>query len=115
LSTRTRFTVAALAALSLVGCLRAPGGLAPSTSPLEGRTYQILGKAMGSATQYHILGMIPTSQAVMLQQAVDDAKGKAGADALIEVTSDYYVKDFVLFSSTTTEVRGKAIKFTDGK
>lgn len=101
----------ALALTALVGCLRTPGGIAASTSALEGRPYEVLGQAFGAVTQYHVLGIIPTGQAVQLQAAVEDAKRKAGADALIDVTAELYRKDYVIYSATTTEVRGKAIRF----
>lgn len=108
---RTSLCLAPFALAALVGCLRTPGGIAASTTPLEGRAYEVLGEAYGSGTQVHILGIIPAGRAVETQTAVDDAKRKAGADALIEVTVDRYTKDFVLWTTVTTEVRGKAIRF----
>lgn len=108
---RTCLLFAPLALAAMAGCLRTPGGIAASTSPLQGRPYEVLGAAYGSVSQYHILGLIPTGPGVELQAAVEDAKRQTGADALIEVTVDKYTKDYLIFSSTTTEVRGKAIRF----
>jgi len=103
---------AGLAAAALLGCIRTPGGVAASSTPLNGRPYEILGPAYGAETQYHILGFIPTGKAALVEHAMAEAKRTTGADALIEVTVETYRKDFVVFASTTTEVRGKAIKFT---
>ena len=108
----TKLILVAFGLTSLVGCMRMPGGISASTSPIDGKAYTILGEAFGSATQYHILGIIPIGDGVLLQDAVNNAKLKTGADALIEVTADEYIKNFIVFSTTTTEVRGKAIKFT---
>jgi len=110
---RTYSVGAGLALAALVGCMRTPGGIAESTTPVEGRAYKVIGEASGAVTQYHILGIIPTGEGVRLKAAVEDAKKKAGADALIDVTVDSYQKYFVLFSTTTTEVHGKAIQFTN--
>lgn len=105
----------ALALATGLGCLRVPVSVTASTTPLEGRSYAVLGETSGSVTQNHILGIIPVNKATQLKEAMELARQKAGADALIDVTADYYVKDFVLFTAHTTEVHGKAIKFTGAK
>ena len=112
---QTKVLISVLALGSLVGCMRSPGGISQSTTPIEGRPYTILGEAYGAKTQYHILGVIPTGAANVLQEAVDEAKRASGADALIDVTVEDYYKNFVVFSSTTMEVHGKAIKFTGSR
>ena len=111
MKTPTRFGLAALALAAFLGCLRVPGGIAPSSTPTEGRSYQVLGDAFGKSTQLFVLG-IPTGSAALTQDALADARVKSGGDALIEVTVEAYVKNYILFSTMTTEVRGKAIKFT---
>jgi len=108
---RTVAVAAGLALAALVGCIRTPGGLAGSTTPIEGRAYKVTGEAFGSVTQRCILGIIPTGDGVQLQAAIEDAKMRSGADALIDVTVDSYRKWYLLFGTITTEVRGKAIKF----
>ena len=106
-----KLLLASLALASLTACLRTPAAIAASSAPLEGRSYNVLGEAYGKSTQYHILG-IPAGEGAKVEEAIADAKAKTGADALIEVTADCYHKNFLLFYSVTTEVRGKAIKFT---
>ena len=111
MKTPTRLALAALALAAFLGCLRIPGGIAPSSTPIDGRPYQVLGDAYGKSSQLYVLGS-PTGSAALTQDAIADARAKSGGDALIEVTVEAYVKDYILFSTMTTEVRGKAIKFT---
>lgn len=103
--------LAVLALAATVGCLRTPGGVAPSNTPLGNKTYKVIGEAYGSDTQVSLLGIIPVAGPNSMQAAIEDAKKKAGADALIDVTVEGVGKYFVLFSTYTTEVHGKAIKF----
>ena len=102
----------ALAALAVaVGCVRMPAGLSASNTPLGTRSYKVIGEAYGSDTQVSFLGILPVSGPNYTYAAIEDAKKSSGADALIDVTVEGVGKYFFLFSTYTTEVRGKAIKF----
>ena len=100
-----------IASIFFIGCAHIPGGIAPSTTPIDGRAYDILGDVKGADTRVLLLGILPISGANTIQGAVNKAKAKMDADALIEVTAEGYNSWWILWSNTTTVVRGKAIKF----
>lgn len=100
-----------LALASLVGCLRVPAGVSPSTTPLGTRSYTVLGECTGTDTHVDLFGFIPLTGADHTQKAIDNAKAQAKADGLIDVTVESVQKYFILFSTYTIEVHGKAIKF----
>jgi len=111
---KLRNVVLAVLALSLtVGCVSNPGGVAPSTTPLAGKEYRLLGDTEGTDTHFALLGILPLSGSNTTQEAIDAAKARKGADALIDVTVDYHWEFWILFSRAVTTVRGKAIRFTE--
>lgn len=103
--------IAVLALVATVGCLRVPAGVAPSNTPLEARSYNVIGDAFGRSTHVSLFGIIPISSSNHTAKAIEAAKNTSGGDALIDVTVESVSKYFILFSTYTTEVRGKAIKF----
>lgn len=103
------FSLVALTAL--VGCLRVPSGLAPSNTPLGARQYTVTGPAFGTDTATVLFGIIPITAPDNTQRAIDQAVANAGADALIDVTVETVSKYYIIFSTYTIEVRGKAIKY----
>ncbi|HJR76201.1 MAG TPA: hypothetical protein VJ805_04480 [Nitrospiraceae bacterium] len=108
-----RFMVAAVvsAAVLTAGCFHHPGGIAPSTKPLNPNGYTVLGKVEGRDCVYHIFGLIPVTDGNELKEAVQDAmKKKPYADALTEVTVDAYWQFFILFSRGCTQVYGTAVQ-----
>jgi hypothetical protein len=96
----------------LAGCATMPGGIAPSSTPLEGRSYQILGYTAATDSSVKLLGFIPISGGNHIRDAVRSAARKAGGDALIEVTVEAYTQYWILFSRHITRVDGIAIRFT---
>jgi hypothetical protein len=99
-----------------IACVRVPATLAPSSTPLEGRAYDLIGPASATTRQSFILGIIPVqSEPELLSRTVESAYKQAGGDALIDVTVETMRRDYVIFSTLTTEVHGKAIKFKDCK
>jgi hypothetical protein len=107
----SKITLVGLASVFLTGCAHLPGGLAPSTTPIEGRAYDVLGDVKGTDSRTLLLGILPISGANTIQGAVDNAKEKMGADALIEVSAEAYSSWWLLWSNNNTIVRGKAIMF----
>jgi len=103
--------LAMLALAATVGCLRVPAGVSPSNTPLGARSYNVIGDAFGKATHVSLFGIIPISSPNYTANAIEAAKNTSGGDALIDVTVEHVSKYFILFSTFTTEVRGKAIKF----
>ena len=104
------FVVFAAAAI-LSGCAHMPGGISDSTTPINGRPYVELGKVVGKDSQISLLGLFPISGSNDIQDAIDDAKKEKKADALIDVTVESYGQYWILWSTWTTKVSGKAIKF----
>jgi hypothetical protein len=108
---RTIFIPALAAMLALAACATIPGGVAPSTTPIEGRKYSILSKATGTSNRVALLGILPLTSPNTLRDAIDEAITSAGGDALIDVTVDCYSQYWILFSRTVTQVSGTAIRF----
>jgi len=106
-----KLAVLAVVAAVLGGCAHLPGGVAPSNTPINNRAYTELGPVTGSDSKVSLLGFIPISGSNEIQDAIDEAKEKIGADALIDVTVEYYGQWWILWSNSTTKVHGKGIKF----
>jgi hypothetical protein len=96
----------------MAGCATMPGGLAPSTTPLEGRSYKVLGYTEGTDSRICLFGLIPVSGGNHIRAAVREATRKINGDALIEVTVEAYSQYWILFSRDVTRVEGIGIQFT---
>lgn len=105
-------TVIATAACLMTGCVTRPGGIAASSTPLEGRSYQVLGYTAATDSCVKLFGIIPLSGGNHIRDALKSAAHKAGGDALIEVTVESYDQYWILFSRHITRVEGFAIRFT---
>lgn len=101
----------ALILTSVVGCIHSPGGLAPSTIPLEGRRYRVIGDVTQTDNAIRVLGLIPVTGSNTTQGAIDDALGEKHADALLGVTVEFYTQWWILFTRHATMVHGQAVKF----
>ena len=104
-----------LLALALcAGCVHVPAGMTSSTCPITGRdTYTEIGQADGRTSAIGIMGLV-FSWKFSAWHAIQDAKRKSGADALIDVTADNknYILPYISFHQI--RVSGKAIKFKRG-
>lgn len=96
----------------MTGCATTPGGIAPSSTPLEGRSYTILGYTEATDSRICLLGIFPISRHNSIRDAIQSAARKVGGDALIEVTAEGYSQYFILFSRDITRVEGIGIRFT---
>ena len=95
----------------LSGCIHAPIALQPSTIPLSPNGYTALGKVQGEDCVYYLFMIIPLSDGNELHTAVEEAmKLKPYADAMINVTVDYYSQFWILFSRFCTQVHGTAVQ-----
>jgi hypothetical protein len=111
-----RKVVIALVASSVLvagatGCATAPGGIAPSNIPIEGRKFRVLGDVRATDSNIWLFGVIPVSGANNVRTALDKAIRKKQADALINITVDAYDQWWILFTRRATSVHGQAIKF----
>ena len=93
----------------LSGCVRTPGGIAPSNIPLEQGGYTVIGPVSASDCKVNLLGLIPVSGGNSLSGALKKAKRERNAQALVEVKVDFVSKYFILWSQACTEVRAIAV------
>ncbi|MBK7950686.1 MAG: hypothetical protein IPK00_18500 [Deltaproteobacteria bacterium] len=96
--------------LTIPGCTRMPGGIAPSNIPLAPDGYTRLREVKRSDCKVNLLGLIPVSGSNYTADAMDEALEEvAGAEALIDITVERVSKFFILWSQTCTEVRATAV------
>jgi hypothetical protein len=89
-------------------------GISPSTTPItENDSYVVIGKAKGTSSGV-VWFIVPTFPDNQSELARNDALKSSGADALIEVTEEYRVSTFLLFSFVKTTVQGTAVKIKRG-
>ncbi len=106
---RSLLVLTLLCVFTLVGCVRTPGGVAGSTMPLAPGGYTILGSTSASDCKISLLGILPVSSGNQTYRAVEKAKRKRNADALIDVTIDRVDRYYILWSSVCTEVYATAV------
>ncbi len=107
-----QFAIIGLAAGILAGCATMPGGVAASSTPLEGRSYQIMGYTEATDSRICLFGIIPLTPHNSIREAIHNAARKVGGDALIEVSVEGYTQYWILFSRNVTRVEGIGIRFT---
>jgi starvation-inducible outer membrane lipoprotein len=93
------------------GCATMPGGIAASSTPLEGRKYTVLERTTATSNCIRLFGIIPISGSNNTRSAVDKAARKVGGDALIDVTVEGFNQYWILFSRDVTYVEGIGIRF----
>lgn len=109
---RVAFPCVLLLSLPLAGCVRDPGGIAPSNIPVSQNGYSELGRVQAQDCMVRLLGILPVSGGNQTADAVSRALAqKPGADALVNITVDRVSKYFILWSQTCTEVRARAVRF----
>jgi len=97
--------------VSMSGCAMIPGGIAASTTPIEGRKYVNLGKVTETDNRIYLLGFLPVSGANTTRDAIDSAIRSRRGDAMINVTVEYYNQWWILFTRHATRVEGDVIRF----
>jgi hypothetical protein len=104
--------LATVCVLGVTGC-NSVIGITPSTTPITANdTYTKLGYTSGGAVTTSILGLITFGSQNPAKTARDAAIANKGGNALIEVTEEYNVFNFIgIFQIFTTCVEGTAIKF----
>lgn len=103
----------ALSLFALAACSHAPGGIAASSTPLEGRNYRVVGHARGTDSYILLLGLIPIRGSNSTHEAVQAAIGQHNGDALINVTVTSYFQWWVILTRHAIQVEGDVIDFTD--
>lgn len=97
--------------LLTAGCAMRPGGIAASNTPLDGRSYTVLGPVSDTDSRVYLLGFIPVSGANTIRDAIDHAIAKRRGDAMINVTVESYTQYWIVFSRYITRVEGDVIRF----
>ncbi len=109
---KLKYLVLSIMVLAMTaGCVHSPGGIAPSTTPLAGREYYVLGDTSGTDSCVWLFGLLPVTGSNTTREALDDALSSKSADALIDVTVESYFQWWILFTRSVTAVHGKAIQF----
>lgn len=100
-----------LGVFGLSGCAMTPGGIAASTTPIEGRKYVNLGRAVQTDSRIYLLGLIPISGGNYTRDAIDKAVGRKGGDAMTDVTVESFWQWWILWTRMATRVEGNVIRF----
>ncbi len=105
---------AALAAILIVvmsGCASWPGGVASSTTPIDGRAYDNLGRVTQTSSRYYLFGWIPITTGNWTRDAIDKAVRQRGGDAMVDVTVDGMWQWWIIVTRMATRVEGNVIRF----
>jgi hypothetical protein len=95
----------------VTGCAHHPGGVAASSTPIEGRRYRVLGHAEGTDSHVLLFGLIPIKGSNSTRTAMDRAVRSRGGDALIDVTVETYTQWWIILIRRAVKVEGMAIRF----
>lgn len=96
---------------TIAGCAMSPGGIAPSTTPLEGRKYRNMGRSVATDSRIYLLGILPVTGENSIRDAIEEAVDERRGDAMIGVTIEFYSQWWILFTRYTTRVEGDVIRF----
>lgn len=107
---RSKLVLVVLGVFMLTGCTT-PLLMVPSSSPANGRAFEVLGPTEGESCYANILG-IPLSRDASLNTAVKEAKLKLNAEALIDVVVDSWSLYTFFFNKQCTIVHARGIRFT---
>ena len=98
-------------AVSITGCTRLPGGIAPSNIPLAPGGYTPIGRVKASDCKVNLLGLIPVSGSNTIDDAVRKAlERESEADALVDISIDRSAKFFLLWTQVCTEIHATAVR-----
>ena len=92
-------------------CATSPGGIAASTTPINGREYKVLGNVSETSSRVALLGVLPISGKNSTRDAIESAIESKSGDAMINVTVDAHHEFWLLFTRMVTSIEGDVIKF----
>jgi hypothetical protein len=99
-----------LSAFVAAGCVRTPGGIAPSNIPLNQGAYTVIGRVAASDCKVNLFGILPVSGSNTVADAVEKAlRREPQADALINISIDRATKFLILWSQVCTEIHATAV------
>ncbi len=97
--------------LGASACSHQPIAMMASSEPLAPGSYEKIGPVYATDCRYLLFGVLPVSSGNSLQGALKDAVGqKEGADALVQVTADYFRQFWIILGRECTQVEGIAVR-----
>ena len=110
---QSKLVLVVLGIFAVTGCTT-PLLMVPSSTPPNGRAFEVLGPTEGESCYANILG-IPISRDASLHTAVKEAKLKLNAEALVDVVVDSWSLYTFFYNKQCTIVHANAIRFTGQK
>lgn len=89
------------------------GGIEPSFLPMEGKKYEVAGKASGESSSFYLLWMIPVTSPHRLEEALKSAMQEKGADNLIDIRWHLEKQVWILGTVYVIHAEGTAVRLTD--
>ncbi len=87
------------------------GGLRPSYSPVQDKSYQVLGEATGESSSFHLLWFVPVTPPISFDSAARKAIGSKGGDNLIDVRWWSERRHWLVGTVDELHVSGKVIVY----
>ncbi len=102
----------------LIACLSLstkPGGIEPHFLPMEGKKYEVVGKASGESSSFYFLWLIPFTPQHRLEDALRSAMQEKGADNLIDIRWYVERQEWILGMVYVIHAEGTAVRFTENE
>jgi len=90
-------------------------GVEPSARYMTSPDYEVLGEAEGISSSFRLFWLFPVTPAANNNEAVDDAVKSKGGDNLIEAVFTRESKVYIVGTVNNIYVKGKVIRYTQGK
>ncbi len=103
--------LALLLIVAASGCATNPGGIAASSTPINGRSYTNLGRSTATERRILLLGIIPITGENSIRGALNEAVENRGGDAMINITVESYAHWWIIITRFATRVDGEVIRF----
>ena len=117
---RAVYTMLIIAAVLSVftGCISSRShavGVEPNAKYMTSPDYEVLGEAEGVSSSFRLFWLFPVTPAANSSEAVDDAVKSKGGDNLIEAVFTGESKVYIVGTVNNIYVKGKVIRYTQGK
>lgn len=96
----------------LSGCAMMPGGVSASNTPLHDREYTVIAPTSNTDSRIYLLQFIPISGPNTIRGAIQSAIRQHNGDAMTDITVEYYVQNWILFSRYVTRIEGNVVRYT---
>lgn len=89
------------------------GGIEPNFLPMQGKAYEVAGKASGESSSFYFLWCIPFTPQHRLEEALQSAMQEKGADNLIDIRWHLERQVWILGTVYVIHAEGTAVRFVD--